>query len=135
MGDRVPFSIDALGDSELQGRFAEIVPAADVASRTFVVKGELPANKALRSGLFGEAQFSRGQKASLLVPQTAVVERGQLHAAYVLDPSGIAGLRYVTLGRPMGTRVELLAGVQSGERVVAQPGELDLSGKRIEAQQ
>jgi len=134
IGDRVLVSIDVLGNGELTGRVAQIVPAADAASRTFVVKVELPGNKTVRSGLFGHAQFSRGQKPSLLVPQTSVVERGQLHSAYVLDQSGIAGLRYVTLGRPIGTQVEILAGVQNGERVVAQPGEMDLSGKRIEAQ-
>jgi len=135
MGVRVPVSIDALGDIQLTGRVVQIVPAADAASRTFIVKVELPGNNALRSGLFGHAQFSRGEKQALLIPRTAVVERGQLHGAYVLDPGGIANLRYVTLGRTTGAQVEILAGVQNGERVVAQPGEADLSGKRIEAQQ
>ena len=134
LGQQVPVSIDVLGDATLNGRVAQIVPAADPASRSFIVKVELPVNKELRSGLFGHAQFSRGQKSALLVPQTAIVERGQLQAAYVLDATEIASLRYVTLGQPLGAQVEILAGVQSGERVVAQPGELDLSGKRIEAQ-
>jgi RND family efflux transporter MFP subunit len=134
MGDRVPVSIDALGQTELIGRVVQIVPAADAASRTFIVKIELPGSNAIRSGLFGHAQFSRGEKDALLIPQSAVIERGQLRAAYVLDPSGLATLRYVTLGRTAGAQVEVLAGVQNGERVVAQPGEADLSGKRIEAQ-
>jgi membrane fusion protein, multidrug efflux system len=134
LGDRVPVSIDALVADSVSGRVVQIVPSADAASRSFVVKLELTSNKELRSGLFGHAQFSRGQKSSLLIPQTAVVDRGQLHASYVLDQGGIASLRYVTLGRSSGAQVEVLAGVQPGERVVAQPGELDLSGKRIEAQ-
>jgi len=133
LGNRVPVSIDALGDGELSGWVAQIIPAADAASRTFIVKIELPSNKELRSGLFGHAQFSRGRKPALLVPQSAVVERGQLHAAYILDQTGIANLRYVTLGGRTGTQVEILAGMQDGDRVVAQPGELDLSGKRIGA--
>jgi hypothetical protein len=70
-----------------------------------------------------------------LIPRTAVLDRGQLQGAYVVDASGIANLRYLTLGRITGSQVEILAGVQSGERIVAQPGEVDLSGKRIEAQQ
>ena len=133
LGERVRVSIDALGDGELNGRVVQIVPAADAASRTFIVKIELAADKALRSGLFGRAQFSRGQKSCLLVPQSSVVERGQLHAVYVVDQGEMANLRYVTLGSATGTQVEILAGVQNGERVVAQPGVLDLSGKRIEA--
>ena len=133
MGDRVPVSIDAIGDTQLTGRVVQIVPAADAASRTFIIKVELPANNAVRSGLFGHAQFSRAEKEALLVPETAIVERGQLRGAYVLDPAGLASLRYVTLGRTTGTQVEILTGVQNGERVVAETGEADLSGKRIEA--
>lgn len=133
--ERVPVSIDALGDRELKGRVVQIVPAADAASRTFIIKVELAWDKALRSGLFGHAQFSRAQKSCLLVPQSSVVERGQLHAVYVLDASEIATLRYVTLGHTSGTEIEILAGLENGERVVAQPGEQDLSGKRIEVHQ
>jgi hypothetical protein len=119
----------------LIGQVAQIVPAADASSHTFIVKIELPGNTAVRSGLFGHAQFSRGDKKALLIPRTAVLDRGQLQGAYVVDASGIANLRYLTLGRITGSQVEILAGVQSGERIVAQPGEVDLSGKRIEAQQ
>ena len=133
--EHAPISIDALGRNDLNGTVTQIVPAADAASRTFIVKVELPADKAMRSGLFGLARFSRGEKSSLLIPQSAVFERGQLHGIYVLDQSGVASLRYVTLGHPTETQVEVLAGLQNGERVVAQPGELDLAGKRIEAQQ
>lgn len=133
LGDHVPVSIDALGDTQLTGRVVQIVPAADAASRTFIIKVELPGNNAVRSGLFGHAQFSRGQKQALLLPQTAVVERGQLHGAYVVSADGLAELRYLTLGRTSGSQVEILAGVQNGEQVVAEPGEADLSGKRIEA--
>jgi len=134
LAQQVPVSIDSLPNVAMTGRVVQIVPAADAASRSFVVKLELNGNKALRSGLFGHAQFSRGQRSALLIPQTAVVNRGQLQAAYVLDQGGIANLRYVTLGHSSASQVEILAGVQAGERVVAQPAELDLSGKRIEAQ-
>jgi multidrug efflux pump subunit AcrA (membrane-fusion protein) len=111
----------------------QIVPAADAASRSFLVKIDLPADTRLRSGLFGRAQFSRGARPSLLIPRTAVVERGQLQGVYVLDQNKLASLRYVTLGKPSGEFVEVLAGLQTGERLVAKPGELDLNGKRIEA--
>ena len=86
------------------------------------MKIELPADPQLRSGLFGRAQFSRGQRPSLLIPRTALVERGQLQGVYVLDQNKIAALRYVTLGRPPGEKVEVLAGLQEGERLVADAG-------------
>jgi RND family efflux transporter MFP subunit len=134
MGEQVPVVVDALGTADLKGKVAQIVPAADPGSRSFLVKVELPADAHLRSGLFGRAQFSRGKRPSLLIPQTAIVARGQLQGVYVLDPGKMANLRYVTLGSITGAEVEVLAGLQEGERVVANPSGLDLSGKRIEAQ-
>jgi membrane fusion protein, multidrug efflux system len=133
MGQQVPVIIDAVGDTELKGRVVEIVPAADAASRSFLVKIEIPSDPALRSGLFGRAQFSRGERSSLFIPRTAVVERGQLQGIYVLDQNKVANLRYITLGKPSGGQVEVLAGLQAGETLVADPGDREFSGKKIES--
>jgi RND family efflux transporter MFP subunit len=135
LGQAVPVAIDALARQDLPGRVAQIVPAADPASRSFTVKLDLPAQPDMRSGLFGRAQFTRGQRDSLLLPRAAVIDRGQLQGVYVLDQDMIAQLRYVTLGRRVGERVEILSGLESGERVVAEPGERELGGKRIEVRQ
>jgi multidrug efflux pump subunit AcrA (membrane-fusion protein) len=51
-----------------------------------------------------------------------------------LDQNKVAVLRYVTLGKISGDNVEVLAGLQNGERLVTRPGDLDLNGKRIEAE-
>ncbi len=112
----------------------QIVPAADPASRTFLVKIELPTDTRLGSGLFRRAQFSRGERQALLIPRSAVVERGQLQGVFVLDQNKVASLRYITLGKLCGSEIEVLAGLQDGERLVAKPGELDLNGKRVEAE-
>jgi len=133
-GQQVAVVVDVLDNLGLKGKVVQIVPAADVASRTFLVKIELPTDSRLRSGLFGRAQFSRGERPALLIPRWAVVERGQLQGIYVLDQNKVAGLRYITLGKPSGADVEVLSGLQSGERLVAKPGSVDLNGKRIEVQ-
>jgi RND family efflux transporter MFP subunit len=133
-GLQVSVVIDALDNAGLKGKVVQIVPAADSASRTFLVKIELPADTRLRSGLFGRAQFSRGERQALLIPRSAVVERGQLQGIYVLDQNKIASLRYITLGKSSGPEVEVLAGLQGGERLVAKPGALNLNGRRIEVQ-
>lgn len=134
LGEVVPVVVDALGNTEVSGKVVEIVPAADAGSRSFQVKIELPTNPQLRSGLFARAQFSRGKRMSLLIPQTAMVQRGQLVGVYVLDESKIANLRYVTLGALVGAQVEVLAGIQDGDRLVAAPGVVEFGGKRVEAQ-
>src|SRR5262249_42469485 len=134
IGQEVPILIDALGLEELPGKVAQIVPAADPGSRSFLIKIDLPPDPRLRSGLFGRAQFSRGERPSLVVPAEAVLARGQLQGVFVLDRNQMATLRYLTLGRTLGSGVEVLAGLEDGERIVARPGNLELDGKRIEAQ-
>lgn len=132
-GQLVPVLIDALGDKERSGKVVEIVPAADPASRSFLIKIDLPFDAAIRSGVFGRAEFRRGERPSLLIPQSSIVERGQLQGVYVLDPNRIATLRYITIGKHSGQQVEVLAGLQDGETIVADPSRRDLAGKKIES--
>jgi len=135
VGQAAPVTIDALGNMQLPGKVVQVVPAADTASRSFLVKVELPADTRLRSGLFGRARFRRGERSALLIPRTSLVERGQLQGVYVLDANQIAGLRYVTLGKSTGEQFEVLSGLQAGEKLVAAPGDRELGGKRIAIRQ
>lgn len=131
-GESVPVSLDALGDAELQAKVVQIVPAADPGSRSFLVKLDLPSDPRLRSGLFGRAVFAHGTRQAVVLPKSSIISRGQLQAVYVVGGNKIADLRYVTLGRTAGQTVEVLSGLQPGERVVAAPGDRDLAGRRIE---
>ena len=134
LGTMVPVVLDSLGAQTLDGKVVEIVPAADPASRTFTVKIDLPANPQIRTGLFGRARFPRGERDAMIVPQAALLHRGQLDAVYVVGKDEIANLRYVTLGRPSGNDIEVLSGLNSGDRIVAQPADRELAGKKVAAQ-
>ena len=74
-------------------------------------------------------------RSALLIPRAAIVERGQLQGVYVIDANRIARLRYVTLGKTSGEQVEVLSGLQEGEKIVAAPGTANLGGKQIAARQ
>lgn len=130
LGATAPVAVDALG-GELQGKIVQIVPAADPASRSFVVKIELPSDSRLRSGFFGRARFARGQRDAIVVPRTAVLDRGQLQGVYVVGADGQIALRFVTLGRPVGEMIELLSGVTAGEHLVSAHGGRELAGKKV----
>lgn len=133
VGQSTPVTVDALESAGVTGKVVQIVPAADPGSRSFLAKIELPKDSHLRSGLFGRAQFPRAERSALLIPRSAVVERGQLQGVYVLDAELIASLHYVTLGRTSGQQVEVLSGLAGGERVIAAPGDREFGGKRIVA--
>ena len=133
-GAEVQVVVDAVGSQPISGKVAQIVPAADPATRSFTVKIDLPSNPQIRSGLYGRALFPLGERQSILLPQTALIHRGQLDGVYVVDRDQLATLRYITLGKPTSGDVEVLSGLGAGERVVAQPAGRELSGKRVGAQ-
>ncbi len=128
-GDRVRVVIDGIG--ELDGRVTEVVPVSDPASRTFTVKVEIAA-RGLRSGTFGRAYFSVGNRPALLVPKAALVERGALTSVWVAGKDNIVGMRLVKAGRTLGDRVEILSGLTNGERVVVGGVEKGVEGAKIE---
>lgn len=132
-GDAVKVYLDAL-NRQVDARISEIVPAVDAASRSFIVKIDLPAEAALRSGLFGRAMFDTGRRNVLTVPAAAVVERGQLQSVFVVE-GGLAHVRLVTLGDTQDGRREVLSGLAAGETVVAPvPHEL-ADGAKVEVRQ
>jgi multidrug efflux pump subunit AcrA (membrane-fusion protein) len=134
-GDEVIVLIDALGGTELNGRVSEIVPAADAASRSFTLKIDLPTGASrmgVRSGMFGRARFGIAQQRALLVPQEAVVQRGQLTALFVVDESGIAQLRLIKTGKSHAGRVAVLSGLSEGERIVADGVAAVTEGNRVQ---
>ena len=131
-GMAIPVQIAALTMPSVTGHVAEIDPAGDPGSHSFVVKIDLPASPGLRSGMFGSAAIGSSNHAVLLVPASAIVTHGSLNAVWVLDASHIASLRYVTVGSSFGSDVEVLSGLSAGETVVLSPADRELGGSRIE---
>jgi multidrug efflux pump subunit AcrA (membrane-fusion protein) len=117
-GEKAQIQIDALGEDFFAGTVAEIVPTADVASRSYTIKIDLPAKPALRSGLYGKARFITGQKPALTIPQKSLVQQGQLIGVYVVDDSNLARLRLIKTGKNFNGQVEVLSGLTDGERIV-----------------
>lgn len=139
LGDSVRVSIDALGDQEWTGRVGEIQPTADPASRSSLVKIDLPESlirkapgRILRSGLYGKARFAVGKKETLTIPHKAVFQRGQLVQVFVVDSSQIARLRLIKTGKIYGERIEVLSGLGEGEKIILEGVERVNEGNRVE---
>lgn len=129
LGQMVRVNIEAL-DCDLDARVSEIVPAVDPGSRGFIVKIDLPAMKELRSGLYGRARFVTGSRRAITVPAEVVRRNGQIESVMVAD-NGMARLRLITTGETQGGRVEVLSGLDAGEKIVQNGSVPD--GARVEA--
>jgi len=133
-GMKIPVKVDAASSQDPIGTVSDIVPAADPASRSFLVKIDLPPSPLLRAGMYAAASIVTGMRGAIVVPRSSIVLRGSLNCVYALDLNGIAQLRYVTLGTQQGDMVEILSGISAGQKLVDEPGDRDLTGKRIEVQ-
>ncbi len=130
-GAAVQVTLDALGSS-FAARIAEIVPATDPLSRTFVAKINLN-QKGLKSGIFGRGVIGLGSTVNgLLLPKQAVVERGALTSVWVLDKDSFARMRLVKTGKTIGNKVEVISGLSDGERVVVGGVEKVSEGVKVE---
>ena len=102
---------------------AVVLPTRDPASHTVQVRLDLPAHARLAPGAFARAYLpmTTSGDGTLTVPARAVVKRTELAAVYVAAADGKFHLRQVRLGRTIGDRVVVLAGLQAGERVALDP--------------
>jgi multidrug efflux system membrane fusion protein len=119
-GQAVTLHIDGMAQP-LSGRVSRVVASADPVTRSFPVQIALPATRGLLPGMFGRAVFVLGASTTPAVPRDALTERGGLRGVFVVDSAGRAGFRWLRTGREWPQRVEVLAGLDAGERIVLQP--------------
>ena len=117
-----------VGERILAGRVAEIVGAVDPATRRRTVRVDLPVDFEPPLGSFARVILPGASSSKLFVPAGAIVARGGLEIVWVVDRGGLAALRYVRSGPRRGETVEVLSGLEAGERVVVGPP-ADLDGK------
>ncbi|WP_429885808.1 efflux RND transporter periplasmic adaptor subunit [Geoalkalibacter halelectricus] len=99
----------------LPGRVEEMVPAADPAARSFLVKVGLPPGvPSLYPGMFGRLEVPLDPRPAVLAPAEAVRRVGQLEMVRILDQERVRVL-LVTTGARIGADVEILSGLRGEE--------------------
>jgi cobalt-zinc-cadmium efflux system membrane fusion protein len=94
---------------------------------TRTVKVRIPCDNRdgrLKPGMFAEATLRARPHQGILVPMTAVVQSGFDTRAFVEVAPWAFESRVVTLGPQIGERIEVVAGLKPGERVVVKDGVL-----------
>jgi Cu(I)/Ag(I) efflux system membrane fusion protein len=103
------------------GRVSFVWPVVDEQSRTGRVRVTLPnPGGTLKPGMYATLFFRARLGADLLsVPAEAVVMTGERNLVFVVGRDGALEPREVTLGARAGDRLQVLAGLAEGERIVA----------------
>ncbi len=135
-GDEVTVEV---AERSLAAVVTTIVPSGDPRSRTFTLKARID-NRAgdLRPGMFarivwnGSSPEAASEGTTPRVPRAALVRRGQLEGVFLAstaaDGSPRVALRWVKTGAEQGDEIEVLSGLEGGERVVINPPETLFDG-------
>jgi RND family efflux transporter MFP subunit len=105
---------------ELNGKVRAIAPSANEQTRNILVYVDLPRHNDLKAGTFARGVFAIGQSEALTAPTPAIVVRDGNNFVFVVDAESKAAARQVQTGRRVGDRVEIVEGLQVGERVAVQ---------------
>lgn len=121
LGRKVDVLVDALGETPIKGTVVEAAPSADPLSRTFRVKIGLPDNPGIKSGMYGKALCPREERQAVLIPEAALVKRGQLEQVFSVGDDRTVHLRLIKTGKTFDERLEVLSGLQGGETIIVNP--------------
>ena len=103
----------------------QVLPTVDPQSLTQPVRADLPAGTRAVPGQFARLQLPGGGELSarprVFVPVSAVVQRAEVTAVYVMGEGQRPQLRQVRLGPVQGAQVEVLAGLDAGESLITDP--------------
>jgi len=100
---------------------SELSSSADPSAHTVSARFAVPAGVEVRSGEFARVHLAGAPARCLLAPAAAVSRDGQMERVFVENDARRAVLRLVRTGAAVGDRVELLSGVDDGERIVLSP--------------
>ncbi len=118
IGQVLTVHVDSV-DKEFAATIDEIVPQADAASRSFLVKASLPRSGNLYEGMYGRLRIPAGSRHHLCLSTAAIRRIGQLEFVDVVLEDDSLQRRLIKTGRlGMPGRIEVLSGLEAGEKVV-----------------
>jgi RND family efflux transporter MFP subunit len=106
----------------ITGRVRMIAPTVDDKTRNGIVYVDLPPSSDAKAGMFARGDFELGSASGLTLPQSAVLLRDGFSYVLRVGPDSKVSEAKVTVGRRVGDRVEVTAGITPDARVVASGG-------------
>jgi HlyD family secretion protein len=119
-GQSAALKLTAYPDKDFPGKVTSIAPTAAKDTRTFEVKvTPTDGDGLLRSGMYANVSIlAQEKKNALVVPQSAVTTKNDQPIVYVVKSDNTVEQRSVTTGLSNQDQIEILSGVQAGDKVV-----------------
>jgi Cu(I)/Ag(I) efflux system membrane fusion protein/cobalt-zinc-cadmium efflux system membrane fusion protein len=120
VGQQASIALDAVPGKEMSGRVVYIPPSLEQESRTAKVRFEFSnTGGALKPGMFATATLHIAGQPVLVVPENAVLDSGARQFVFVDAAQGHFEPREIKSGGRANGQVQVLSGLQSGERVAS----------------
>jgi membrane fusion protein (multidrug efflux system) len=121
VGQPVQARSDAWPEEVFVGKVSAIDTRLDRRTRSATIRAIVD-NKdlKLRPGMLMKVDVDRGEAASRQVPEEALIQKGEQHFVYVVGDDTVAREVVVDVGRRQVGRVEVLGGLEVGQRVVVE---------------
>ncbi|HEX8644995.1 MAG TPA: efflux RND transporter periplasmic adaptor subunit [Allosphingosinicella sp.] len=111
----------AFPDTPFRGVIHTIDPVVDPETRAVTVRARIPnPDRRLRPGMMLTVAIETAPRMSLSVPELAIIGEGERRFVFVLADGNRARRTEVRTGLRSGGRVEILAGLSPGQRVVTE---------------
>ena len=133
-GMRAEVEVAALPGRRFEGTVAWVYPSVSEATRTTRVRVELPnTDLALRPDTFATVHLAAAPQEKLVVPLSAVLHAGERSFVFLDLGGGRLRPQPVEVGVRVGEEIEILAGVEEGQAVVASATFLVAAESRLRA--
>jgi len=134
LGMPARLTLAAYPNEVFEGHVSFVAPMLDPATRTVTVRLEFPnPTGELKPAMFGEVVLQGKARQALRIPADAVLDSGTRKVVFVALDGGRFQPREVRIGDSDGTNVEVVEGLQLGERVVVRANFLVDSESRLRA--
>jgi RND family efflux transporter MFP subunit len=133
-GQSARLSVTNLPGRSFTGTVARTSNSLDPSSRTLLVEVQVPnADGALMPGMYAQVDLSNSRaNAPLLVPGEALMVRADGTQVAVVRPDSTVHLQKIVIGRDYGDRLEVLQGLQVGDRIIANPDDYAREGAKVD---
>jgi RND family efflux transporter MFP subunit len=116
------------------GKIVRVAGALDAATRTLTTEIQLPNEDGqLLPGMFVQVRFRiKPTEPAIILPSNAVIIRSEGPQVAVVAKGDTIHFQKIQIGRDFGTQIEVLDGLATGARVVANPGDNLTEGLAVE---
>ena len=132
-GLKAEISLEAYPDAVFTATVTHVSPVLDVNARTKEIVLTFDENDArINAGMFGKVKlYTLDYEGAVALPSDAIVTKGDKPYLYVVKDDDTVEQREITIGKSVDGIVQILSGIEQGERVVVEGGQVLSNGAKV----